>query len=154
MGRIATRPDPRAAAGVRIMDKSTLDLFDASLRRCNARPGFLDLFYENFLASSPKVEEKFANTDFVRQKRALRASLHLMLLAAGDGDKGPERYLKDLAARHSRSQLNIGAELYDLWLDSLLATVKECDPQFDPRVEAAWENVMTVGIGYMLSHFQ
>ena len=52
---------------------------DESLRRCNAHPVFLDLFYENFLASSPKVKEKFANTDFAKQKRALQASLNLML---------------------------------------------------------------------------
>ena len=135
------------------MDKATLDLFDESLRRCNARPGFLDLFYENFLASSPKVKEKFANTDFVRQKRALRASLHVMLLAAEDEEQGPERYLRDLAARHSRSQLDIGAELYDLWLDSLLATVREIDPRFSPEVEEAWERVMGVGIRYLLSHY-
>ena len=135
------------------MDEATLAIFDESLRRCNAKPGFLDLFYRNFLSSSPKVKERFANTDFVRQKRALRASLHLMLLAAEDGDKGPERHLKNLAVRHSRNQLNIGAEFYDLWLDSLLATVRECDTEYDSKVEKAWESVMTIGIGYMLSQF-
>jgi hemoglobin-like flavoprotein len=134
------------------MDKSTLKIFDESLRRCNAVPGFLDTFYDKFIASSPKIKEKFADTDFVRQKRALRASLHLMLLAAED-DQAPERYLKDLAVRHGRHQLNVGAELYDLWLDSLLATAKACDPEFTADVEDAWEKVMMVGIGYLLSHY-
>lgn len=136
------------------VDQSTLQTMDESLRRCNAHPGFLDLFYENFLASSPKVKEKFANTDFAKQKRALQASLNLMLRVAEEGGKGPERYLKDLAQRHSRSELNIGAELYDLWLDSLLATVKELDPEYNKKVEEAWDEVMSVGIGYLLSHFQ
>jgi hemoglobin-like flavoprotein len=134
------------------VDKVTLQTFDESLRRCNAAPGFLDGFYEKFLSSSPKVREKFADTDFVRQKRALRASLHMMVLAAEDDEK-TELYLKDLAARHGRGQLNVGAELYDLWLDSLLATVKECDPQFDPQVEKAWEDVMMVGIDYLLTNY-
>ena len=67
------------------MDAEILEIFDKSLGRCNARPGFLDRFYERFLAMSPKVAEKFKHTDFVRQKRALRASFHMMLLAAGDG---------------------------------------------------------------------
>ena len=57
------------------MDDSTLKTFEDSLQRCNSNPNFLDRFYEVFLASSPKVKEKFAQTDFVRQKRALRASL-------------------------------------------------------------------------------
>ncbi len=134
------------------MDKMILQKFDESLRRCNATPGFLTSFYEKFLSSSPKVQEKFANTDFVRQKRALRASLHLMLLAA-ESEEQAERYLKDLAIRHNRQQLNIGAELYDLWLDSLLASVTECDPQFSPEVEEAWEKVMMVGIDFLLSHY-
>jgi len=130
-----------------------LQLFEDSLERCNANPVFLDRFYEIFLDSSPAVREKFAKTDFVHQKRALRASLHAMLLAAEDEATGPERYLRDLAAQHSRSRLNIGAELYDLWLDSLLATVRECDPEFSPPVEEAWESIMSVGIRYILSHY-
>ncbi len=135
------------------MDEATLAVFDASLERCNVKPGFLDLFYEKFLTSSPKVKEKFSSTDFVRQKSALRESFNLMMLAARDEETGPARHLKDLAARHSRRDLNIGSEFYDLWLDSLLATVKEWDPEFDPKIEAAWESVMTIGIGYMMANF-
>lgn len=103
--------------------------------------------------SSPRVKKKFANTDFVRQKRALRASLHLMPLAAGDKTDGPDRYLKELAARHSLAELDIGAEFYDLWLDSLLAVVRKRDPEISPEIERAWEDVMMVGISYLLSHY-
>ncbi len=134
------------------MDEKTLQVLDDSLHRCTANPEFLDLFYERFLASSPEVREKFANTDFVRQKRALQASFHLMLLAA-DEENGPERYLRDLAARHSRAQLDIGSHLYDLWLDRLLETVRECDPEWTPEIEQAWERVMGVGISYLLQHY-
>jgi hemoglobin-like flavoprotein len=135
------------------MDKEILETFEASLQRCNASHGFLDFFYRRFLASSPEVREKFANTDFVHQKRALRASLHLMLLAAEDEKKGPERYLSDLARRHSRKELDIGAGLYDDWLDSLLDTVRVCDPHYNPEIERAWERVMMVGIKYLLSQY-
>jgi hemoglobin-like flavoprotein len=135
------------------MDPKILDAFDESLARCNAKPGFLDRFYERFLAMSPKVSEKFQNTNFVRQKRALRASFHMMLLAAGDGEFGAERYLNTLAKGHSRGELDIGAEFYDYWLDSLLATVRECDKHWDHDVEAAWEMVMGVGIQYLVSHY-
>jgi hemoglobin-like flavoprotein len=135
------------------VDKAILKTFDESLKRCNSKDDFLDLFYKKFLASSEVVREKFAKTDFERQKRALRASLHLMPLAAEDPVDGPERYLKELAAQHGHAQLDVGAELYDLWLDSLLATVKESDPQWGSEVEDAWERVMMVGIDYLLSHY-
>ena len=135
------------------VDQKTIEVFDHSLRRCNANPGFLDLFYETFLSSSPKVKERFANTDFERQKRLLHASFYLILLASEDPENGPARYLDHLAARHSVHDLNIGAEFYDIWLDSLLAVVKECDPEFDDSIEEAWERIMGIGIDYMLRHY-
>lgn len=133
------------------MEERILGVFDASLMRCYAVPDFLDQFYFRFLASSPKVREKFGGTNFIRQKRALRASLQLLGLAAEDEATGPEHYLKDLAVQHDQKHLDIGAELYDLWLDSLVATVRECDPLFDSEVEAAWEQVTMVGIHYLIS---
>jgi hemoglobin-like flavoprotein len=134
-------------------DDRTLQTFDASLARCNANPAFLDRFYAIFLASSPRIREKFAQTDFARQKVALQASFTAMLAAARGETAASNQNLNGLAERHSSRQLNIGAELYDLWLDSLLAAVKECDPQYDPQVRDAWERVMMVGIGYLLSHY-
>lgn len=135
------------------MNDSTLAVVDGSMRRCLASAGFLDLFYEKFLAASPLVREKFARTDFAAQKRALRASLQLMLLAAEDEATGPERYLKDLARAHGSQGLDIGAELYDLWLDSLLETVAATDPEHSPAVREAWEQVMLVGIHYMCTRY-
>ena len=135
------------------MDEKVIAMFDESLHRCNSNPGFLDIFYEKFMASSPEVQQKFAKTDFARQKRLLRASFYLILLASQDESSGPDRYLKYLAARHGARGLGIGAYFYDLWLDSLLAAVKQCDPEYGSEVEAAWEDVMGVGIGYMLKHY-
>jgi hemoglobin-like flavoprotein len=135
------------------VDDTMLAQFEDSLRRCNTNPAFLDRFYERFLASSPKVREKFVGTDFVRQKHLLQASLQLMLVAARDDGNRPLSYLDGVAARHSASQMAIGAELYDLWLDSLLATVREVDPGWSPAVEQAWEGVMTIGITYLLSRY-
>lgn len=135
------------------MDNRLLEQFEDSLRRCNADPDFLDGFYERFLRSSPKVREKFVGTDFVRQKRMLQASLQLLLVAAHDDGKRPTPYLDEVAARHSASQMAIGAELYDLWLDCLLATVREVDPDWSAELEQAWESVMTIGIAYLVSRY-
>lgn len=135
------------------LDEKTIEIFDRSLRRCDTNAAFLDLFYERFLASSPKVRDKFANTNFARQKRLLRASFYLILLASEDPEGGPERYLKHLAERHSTRDLDIGTEFYDLWLDSLLEAVKLCDAQYGPEVERAWEEMMGIGIDYMLKRY-
>jgi hemoglobin-like flavoprotein len=134
------------------MDERSLQLVDDSLNRCAADPAFLDRFYERFLGSSPRIREKFADTDFVRQKRALMGSFHFMLLAAEDEEHGPERYLRDIAGRHGKADLDIGAKDYALWLSSLLETIRECDPECDKEIERAWEDVLSVGIRYLLGH--
>ena len=41
--------------------------------------------------------------------------------------------LPRIAARHSRNDLDIRPELYDLWAECLVATARECDPGFGPR---------------------
>ncbi len=135
------------------MDEQVITTFASSLERCTAKPNFEERFYENFLASSPKIAEKFAATDFRRQQVALRASFHTMLLAVTDGESGPEKYLGELAERHSSRQLDIGSELYDYWLDSLLATVRQFDSEYGPEVEDAWEKVMGIGIRYLLKRY-
>ncbi len=98
------------------------------------------------------MREKFASTDFVRQKRAVLSSLDLIHRVAQAPEEA-DRHLREVADRHSSAQLDVGAELYDLWLDSLLATVREVDPAFDPGVEQAWEDVMAVGIRYLTSRY-
>jgi hemoglobin-like flavoprotein len=134
------------------IDANTLRTFEDSLARTSANPAFLTRFYDIFRASSPKVQEKFAGTDFGRQNAALRASFDLTLEAARGSVSDPERLLA-IAERHSSRDRNIGAELYDLWLDSLLAAVRECDPGYDDSVNDAWERVMMVGIRYLLEHY-
>ncbi len=135
------------------MDLKILETFDRSLARCDRREGFLDRFYERFFEMSPKIAEKFASTDFVHQKRALRASFHMMLVAAGDPNEKPDLYMRQLARTHSKAHYDIGAEFYDYWLNALLATVREYDEQWDHDVENAWEQVMSIGIDYLLSHY-
>jgi hypothetical protein len=84
------------------MDQQVISTFAGSLERCTAKPDFEERFYEIFLASSPKIAEKFATTDFRKQKLALRASFHTMLQAVSDGESGLEKHLGELADRHSR----------------------------------------------------
>jgi hemoglobin-like flavoprotein len=136
------------------MSPMTLAVFEASLKRCETRPDFLDVFYGKFLASSPEVAEKFAKTDFTRQKELLRISLHHLLLAARDHKQGPDPYLEDVAVHHGAGQMAIGAHLYDLWLDSLIETVRTCDPECFEEVEKAWEEVMMVGIHYLCANYE
>ncbi len=54
-------------------------------------------------------------------------------------------YIVTLARIHGVRGHQIGPDLYDKWLDSLVATVREIDPQADEMVALAWRIVMAPG---------
>jgi hemoglobin-like flavoprotein len=108
---------------------------------------FLDAFYERFLSSSNEVAELFANTDFEQQEKMF--ALSLAYLASFDSEYGPSSIMKRLAIRHR--ELNVKPHLYPLWVNSLLETVKEYDPEYNDDVHEAWRRVLTPGIDFMVS---
>ena len=134
------------------MAERDIELFNDSLERCTGRPGFLDRFYELFMASSEEVAAKFKHTDFRKQKKALRVSLYKMMLVR-EGNAGADADLERLAQLHSRRQLDVRPELYELWLDRLIQAVREFDPVFSGETEKAWRNVMRPGIKFMKARY-
>jgi hemoglobin-like flavoprotein len=133
------------------MDERDVELFNDSIERCSSGSDFLARFYALFLASSDTVARKFEHTDLRKQARMLRTSLYIMMLASDGSERNV--HLERLAKLHSRAELDIRPELYDLWLDRLLAAVRESDPMFDADVETAWRRVLQPGIDYMKSRY-
>jgi hemoglobin-like flavoprotein len=124
-----------------------------SLSRCIQSPEFLDRFYELFMASSEDIRKKFEKTDFDRQKKMLQDSLFVMLVAAGAKSGFAYKELSKLAERHSRKQLAIDPESYDLWLDCLLKAVAEHDPEYGPELDLSWRDALEEGIELMKSRY-
>ena len=122
-----------------------LELLNDSLERCSARGDFIDYFYDLFLQSSEEVAEKFAHTDFRKQKRMLKASFYLILLA-NEGKPEGRSHLKRIAQLHSRQGVDVRPGLYELWLDSLMQTVRAYDPQWTEEIEQVWRQMLRPGI--------
>lgn len=121
-----------------------------SYGRCCASPTFFDDFYQRFLASSPQVRKKFAHTDMAAQQRLLRHGiLNLVMVARGL----PATRLRQLGESHSRARLDIGPELYASWVDCLLATLAQHDPDFDEALREEWRDVLEAGIAVMRRHY-
>ena len=133
------------------MHERDVELFNDSLERCSCRPDFLRRFYALFLASSDTVAKKFKRTDLRKQARLLKTSLYIMMLASAESERIV--HLERLAKLHSRVELDIKPELYDLWLERLVQAVKEFDPMFDPETETAWRHVLQPGIEFMKSRY-
>lgn len=113
---------------------------------------FLSTFYERFVASDTLVAEKFANTDMQRQVRMLQVSLQAML-SVGTRGQTPVGF-QEIAEIHNIENHDINASLYDLWLQSFLASVAQFDPEVNPELLEEWEEVLRIGIKQMLAHYQ
>lgn len=108
---------------------------------------FFHHFYRKFTSASSEANEKFANTDFNRQVKMLRRSMFHMV---GFYETRSENwYLLKIAESHSRRDYDIRPALFDLWLEALIETVREMDPEFGDDVELAWRVAMAPGITLM-----
>jgi hemoglobin-like flavoprotein len=126
-------------------------IFDHSFERCRNRQqdgqSFFSQFYSRYLAVDPRVAEAFRNTDMEAQQRMLERSFYRLLTfyATNSADD----YIEQIAISHNRHHHNITPDLYDLWLETLLQTVADYDPEYDDDIELAWRLVLSTGITYM-----
>jgi len=130
-----------------------IELFNDSLARCLRGGQFFQRFYELFLASAEEVRVKFGTTDFRRQRRMLQTSFYMLVEYMALGWPECEAYLERIAAAHGKHGRDIPPHLYDLWLESLLRAVKECDDRCSTEVEAAWRYVMGAGILFLKARY-
>lgn len=130
-----------------------VEYFEPSLGRCFEAGDFMGAFYERLLGASEVVREKFARTDIDRQKHVLRTSLYLMSRACLGVEEGLE-HLASVARTHSRRHLDIAPSLYELWLDTLVATARDHDPEFSESIEAAWRKLLGCGIERMIEVYR
>jgi hypothetical protein len=124
--------------------------FDASFSRVTepaTRDQFLTRFYERFVAADALIVDKFRHTDMAHQKEMLRESLEVMRDFFLDHRSNP--HLLTLARIHGGRGRDIPPRLYLTWLDCVVATVHDVDPEVTPNVELAWRIVMAPGIEFM-----
>jgi len=108
---------------------------------------FFEYFYQLFIKCSPEAGHAFRNTDMDVQQQMLKRSL----LFAVSFQTCKERfdYMEQIAKKHSSREYNIAPDLYDLWLDCMIASVAKFDPQYNDGVELAWRLALGPAITYM-----
>jgi len=121
-----------------------------SYSRCLRSPDFLPRFYEHLLASDPSIPPMFERTEFPRQYKLLQHALGLLLSYGNNPD---DRLLDRLAARHSAKAIDIAPSMYELFVASLIAAIREHDPSCDADTETAWRDALEPGIRYMQSRY-
>jgi len=123
------------------------DDLQASYGRCLHKGGFIDRFYDTFLASHPDIPPMFAKTDFQKQRLALRRGISIALSHA-EGSGLVRRGVDEMACAHARTgRTPVRPGLYRFWIDSLITTIREFDEQANEALLERWREAMGVVIG-------
>lgn len=122
----------------------------ASFDRCCQVSRFFDAFYTNFFTACPAAQPMFAKTDFGRQHRLLQHAIGLLFSLNHEPDSEPN-ILTRVAEHHGLGALAVDPAWYPVFLDSLIVTVGQFDPLFNPAIEHAWRDATARGIAYMQS---
>jgi truncated hemoglobin YjbI len=128
------------------------NIFHDSYLRCvvSDQDGFFKRFYELFTAADSGVSRVFAETNMERQISMLQESLLYMIHFANS--KTASVRMQRVATYHGSNELDVPSHLFDLWMDCLVSTVRERDPQFEPHIDVAWRVFFAPGIAYIKAH--
>lgn len=128
--------------------------FEASLARIHApelAQTFYERFYERFISSDKRIEKMFAHTDMSHQVGMLRQSLSE--LKEFSTSLKSNNYIVTLARIHGIRGRQISPDSYDSWLNALVATIAEIDPECDLQTQLAWRLVLSPGIEFMKFYY-
>lgn len=92
----------------------------------------------------------FSRVDMQKQNELIRQGVERLIDFAA-GSETAQQELGRLGESHGRSGLNIAPELYSVWVNTLMDTVRTHDSEADDNVEAAWRLTLRRGIELMTS---
>jgi len=130
------------------MEDQDIHLVMQSFGRCTLTDDFLVTFYETLTRSSDEIAAMFAKTDMPSQRRLLKEGMIRLIAYASDNDFAVQR-VKELGQSHSRTQLNVRPEMYEIWVDSLIEAIRQHDPECSDELKAAWRRIVAPGIAAM-----
>lgn len=121
-------------------------------RCCDQGDEFFDAFYSRLSEKAPEIGPMFADTNMRRQNALLREGIE-SLLAHAEGHPAAHTELVRLGEVHNRERINVRPELYPLWLEALMESIREHDPQHNEMTEPAWREAISAGIELMISQY-
>ena len=116
-----------------------LKRFQESLSRVNTQELFYEHFYARFFRESDEIDAFFHDRDIASIIAKLRVTL-MMVAEAAEGRPGLVMYLEMLGGIHRR--LRVQPRFFQYWRTALLSTVARYDPDYDARIEAAWQRIL------------
>ncbi|HHC7381553.1 TPA: globin [Vibrio parahaemolyticus] len=126
---------------------NVIEVFNDSYERCVLSEHFFERFYAKFWSKGKSFRQKFEGVDMQKQVRMLKGSIVFFMMTdtSSDARKMMEKYGK----KHGIGNIGIKPEDIDIWFESLLETVQECDYEYNSDVEKAWRACFKLGLEIM-----
>jgi hemoglobin-like flavoprotein len=120
-----------------------------SYRRCRQARGFFTRFYRRLMGADPRIAALFDTVDMERQYRAFRHGLNVAVMYA-EGKPVGEMGMRRICEIHRTFGGALTAELYALWIESLVHTLAEVDPLFNAELERDWRETLSEAVIHLL----
>lgn len=130
------------------IDSGIVERVRASFDRCAKDKNFIKTFYDNLFASEPSIQPKFSNTLFSVQETLVKHGMRKLLAFAG-GDGGAQGELDLIRESHNRNHMAIKPEWYTLFIDNMVKTASQFDPEYSSDLGGDWRAVMQPGINHI-----
>ena len=130
-----------------------VQIVEESYQRSKNHPLFARRFYENLFYLNSKIKDYFANTDLEHQVKALMHGMDFLVKFLDHKDENARSQVIRLAKSHSVHGLKIHPHHYYYWIDALIMTAKEFDPQWYDSLEYYWREVIFFPISFMISQY-
>ena len=111
---------------------------------------FVATFYQTLLEKYPHLRPFFVDVDLKRQHKSLLATLQVMLNEAERGEELRAQFRK-LGQRHNA--LQIRAEHYPAFGQTLLETLALYDPQWTSELRAGWAAALDQCVRFMMEGY-
>jgi hemoglobin-like flavoprotein len=129
------------------------DDLQQSYGRCLHDKQFIDRFYQELMASDPRIAVLFAHTDMGQQRVALRRGISIAILHAA-GSALAKRSVEKMADVHSKAgRAPVAPEFYAYWLESLIKVIADTDPEADTELMVRWSRAMGVVIKVFIDRY-
>ncbi|HEY5601649.1 MAG TPA: globin [Gammaproteobacteria bacterium] len=133
------------------------DSVKRSYGRCiftrEAKEKFFHHFYDTLLNSHPAIGAMFSNTSWDKQINILKNAISFTIMYAEKQDELAKDVLTRVRKSHSRERHNVEPEYYTHWLNSLVKTLRVCDPNFNDPLEQHWRDMMQISIDYIVAGY-
>lgn len=130
------------------MDEAIVNRVKQSYGRALGNHDLMSDFYSRLMASHPGIARMFESIDMEQQQAVLKQSLSMAILFPR-GNIIATHAMQRIRGSHARDRLDIRPEYYDYWVDALIDTLAESDPEFSPALEQQWRDVLGHTIAFI-----